>query len=377
MKPLAAILATSIWAAGCTTVGPNYKRPPVTVPDTFRGQAAEEPQPAASLGDAKWWDVFQDEELQALVRAALERNFDLRVAAARVLEAQAQVGITHADELPTVTAGPSVLGQRFPVALFGSTRNVAAIALQGNVSWQLDFWGQLRRATEAARAQLLATEWGRRAVVTTLVSQVASAYFGLRALDLELEISRRTLASRQESLQLTQVREQGGATSLLDVREAEELVYGATAEIATLEREIEQQENFISVLLGSNPAAVVRGRALTEQPHPPDVPAGLPSMLLERRPDIQQAELQLVAANAQIGVARSAYFPQIALTGSGGFESTALTALFTGPSAIWTVALGATQPIFTAGRTRSQVAIAVARTEEASISYQQTIRQAF
>jgi multidrug efflux system outer membrane protein len=213
--------------------------------------------------------------------------------------------------------------------------------------------------------------------MTTLVSQVSSAYFGLRALDLELDISRRTLASRQESLQLAQAREQGGVTSLLDVRQAEQLVYGATGEIATLEREIEQQENFLSVLVGGRPGSIVRGRALTEQPHELEVPAGLPSALLERRPDIQQAEQQLVAANAQIGVARSAYFPNIALTGSGGFESTALASLFTGANIIWSAAASATQPVFTAGRTRSQVALAEARREEAEISYQRTIRQAF
>jgi multidrug efflux system outer membrane protein len=377
MKRLVATVVTSIWAAGCTTSGPNYQRPPVTVPDTFRGQAAEEPQPAASLGDAKWWEVFQDEELQALVRTALERNFDLRMAAARVLEAQAQLGITHADELPTVTAGPSVLGQRFPAALFGSTRNVGAVALQGSASWQLDFWGQLRRATEAARAQLLATEWGRRAVVTTLVSQVADAYFGLRALDLELDVSKRTLETRQESLRLTQVREEGGATSLVDVREAEQLVYTATAEIATLERQIEQQENLIRLLIGDLPAPVTRGRALGDQPHAAEVPPGLSSSLLERRPDIQRAEQQLVAANAQIGVAKAAYFPQISLTGSGGFESAALSALFTGTNTIWSAALAALQPVFEGGRLRSQVELAEARRQEALAAYQQSIQQAF
>jgi multidrug efflux system outer membrane protein len=371
-------LIMSVVVAGCT-VGPNYQRPPAGAPDAFRGETPGQSSDAStpSLGDERWWQVFQDESLQALIRTALEHGYDVRMAAARIIEAQAQLGITRADQFPTISAGVNVLGERPSVALGFPSKNIGAIEVQGSVAWQLDFWGQFRRATEGARAQLLASEWGRRAVVTTLISQVASAYFGLRALDLELEISQRTLASRQESLQLTQVREQGGATSLLDVRQAEQLVFGATAEIATLEREIEQQENFVSVLLGSNPGPVVRGLALTEQPHPPDVPAGLPSTLLERRPDIQQAEQRLVAANAQIGVAKSAYFPQIALTGSGGFESTALTALFIGTNTIWTAAASVTQPVFTAGRTRSQVALAEARREEASISYQQTIRQAF
>jgi multidrug efflux system outer membrane protein len=378
MTRAAALLLMSIIVAGCT-VGPNYKRPPAGTPDAFRGQTPDQSFSAdtSSLGDQRWWQVFQDQSLQVLIRAALEHNDNVRLASARILEAQAQLGITRADQFPAVSAGVDVVGERPAVALGFPAKNIGAIEIQASVAWQLDFWGQFRRATEGARAQLLASEWGRRAVVTTLVSQVASAYFGLRALDLELEISRRTLASRQESLELTQVREQGGATSLLDVRQAEQLVYSATGEIATLEREIEQQENFISVLLGGNPEPVVRGRALTDQPHSPDVPAGLPSALLERRPDIQQAEQQLVAANAQIGVARAAYFPQIALTGSGGFESTALAALFTGTSAVWTTAASLAQPVFTAGRTRSQVAVAEARSVEASISYQQTIRQAF
>jgi multidrug efflux system outer membrane protein len=378
MTRAAALFLMSIVVGGCT-VGPNYHRPPAGAPDAFRGRTPDQRSAGetSSLGDERWWQVFQDESLQALIRDALEHNYNVRMAAARIIEAQAQLGITRADQFPSVSAGVNVLGERPSVALGFPSANIGAIEVQGSVAWQLDFWGQFRRATEAARAQLLASEWGRRAVVTTLVSQVASAYFGLRALDLELEISRRTLASRQESLQLTQVREQGGATSLLDVRQAEQLVYGATTEITTLEREIEQQENFVSALLGGYPGPVARGLALTEQPHPPDVPAGLPSTLLERRPDIQQAEQQLVAANAQIGVAKSAYFPQIALTGSGGFESTALTALFIGTNAIWTAAASVTQPVFTAGRTRSQVALAEARSEEASISYQQTIRQAF
>ena len=371
---LASIVIASLLEPACLT-GPNYQRPPVGAPDAFRnGDAAAS---ATSLADERWSAVFQDEVLQQLIRTALEHNDDVRTAAARILEAQAQLGVTRADQFPTVTAGVSVLGERPSVALGFPARNIGAVEIQGSAAWELDFWGKFRRATESARAQLLAAEWGRRAVMTTLVSQVASSYFGLRALDLELDISRRTLASRRESLQLAQVREQGGATSLLDVRQAEQLVYGATGEIATLERQIAQQENFISVLLGGNPAAVARGRALTDQPHQADVPAGLPSALIERRPDIQRAEQTLVAANAQIGVARAAFFPQIALTGSGGFESTALAALLTGTNVIWTAAAAVTQPIFTAGRTRSQVAVAEARREEAVVGYQQTIRQAF
>jgi multidrug efflux system outer membrane protein len=370
-----AVMVTASLAGQACLVGPNYKRPVADAPDAFRG--AEPAPAAASLADAHWADLFQDPVLQTLIRTALAHNYDVQTAAVRILEAQAQLGVTRADQFPTVTAGVDVLGERPSVALGFPSANIGAVAIQGSAAWELDFWGKFRRATESARAQLLAAEWGRRAVVTTLVSQVASGYFSLRALDLEMDISRRTLASRQESLQLAQARERGGVTSLLDVRQAEQLVYGATGEIATLERQIAQQENFISVLLGGNPGSVARGLALTDQPHQTEVPAGLPSALIERRPDIQRTEQTLVAANAQIGVARAAFFPQIALTGSGGFESTALTTLLTGTNIIWSAAAAATQPVFTAGRTRSQVALATARRDEAVIGYQQTIRQAF
>src|SRR3954469_11532989 len=364
-------------AAGCTA-GRNYERPPVNLPDGFRAPVTAGPSSTASIADAPWWNLFQDEQLQALIRTALEQNYDLRIAAARILEAQAQLGITRADQYPSAAAGASLVDQKSPAAAVGfPTRSVEAFVVQGSAAWQLDFWGRYRRATESARAQLLATDWGRKAVVATLVSEVGEAYFGLRALDLELDVSRRTLESRQESLRLTQIREQGGATSLVDVRQAEQLVYAAAGQIATLERLIDQQENFIRSLLGELPGSVARGRALTEQPHAAAVPSGLPSQLLERRPDVQRAEQQLVAANAQIGVAKAAYFPQIALTGSGGFESGALAGLFSGSTAFWSLALGAVQPVFTAGRLRSQVELAEARRQEAELVYGQTVQQAF
>ena len=371
---LALLVLITIAAGGCV-VGPDYKRPPAVVPDTFRAQTTT-PE-ATSLGDQTWWQVFPDSVLQSLIRDALRQNTDVGLAAARILEAQAQLGITRADQFPQVSAGVNVLGERPAAALGFPSRNIGAVQIQGSVAWELDFWGRYRRATESARATLVASEWARRAVLTTLISQVADAYFGLRALDRELEVAQRTLESRQESLRLTEVREQGGVTSLVDVRQAEQLVYGAGGEIVTLERQIEQQENFISLLLARNPGPIARGLPLTDQPQAADVPAGLPSALVERRPDIQQAEQQLVAANAQIGVARSAYFPQIPLTASGGFESTALAALFAGSNAIWTAAVSATEPVFTAGRRRSQLALAEARREEAAITYQQAIRQSF
>jgi multidrug efflux system outer membrane protein len=252
---------------------------------------------------------------------------------------------------------------------------VGVAQLGGALSWELDFWGKYRRATESARAQIAASEWGRRAIVTSLVSEVASGYFFLRSLDSQLDISQRTLMSREESLRLTQVREQGGATSLVDVRQAEQLVFTASGQIVDLQRRIEQQENALSVLLGRNAGPVERGRSLTDQAHAPEVPEGLPSTLLDRRPDIHQAEQFIVAAYARIGAAKAAYFPTIALTGSGGVASTALSSLFT--AGTWAVGASAVEPIFNAGRTRSQVALAEARRQEAAIEYQQTIQRAF
>jgi multidrug efflux system outer membrane protein len=369
--PIVPIVAVAILSA--CTAGRNYARPTVSIPDGYRGRASEQDAGPSSIADAPWWDLFQDAQLQALIRAALDRNYDLRIAAARILEAQAQLGVIRADEFPTAAAGATVGGQKASAG----AKSVGGMALQGSAAWQLDFWGRYRRASEAARAQLAATEWGRRAIVTTLVSEIADAYFGLRALDLELDVTRRTLGTREESLRLTEVRERGGATSLLDVRQAEQLVYAATGQIASLERLIEQQENFISQLMGELPAGVTRGRPLTDQPHAAAVPAGLPSALLERRPDIQRAEQQLVAANAQVGVAKATYFPQISLTGSGGLESAALSALFSGTNVIWSAALGAVQPVFTGGRLRAQVDLAEARRQEAELIYQQTVQQAF
>jgi multidrug efflux system outer membrane protein len=332
---------------------------------------------SASLGDQKWAEVFQDEQLQDLIRTALQQNYDVRIAAARILEAQAQLGITRADQLPTIAGGAEARNQRSPQSRFLPAFETSANQVNLSLSWELDFWGKLRRATEAARANLLASQWARQAVTTTLVANVATAYFQLRELDLELEISQRTLASRQDSLRLTRLLADRGATSMLDVRQAEQLVYTASEQIPDLERRVEQQENFISILLGKNPAAVPRGRKLTEQPHAPQVPAGLPSSLLERRPDIREAEQQLIAFNARIGVAKAAYFPRITLTAAGGYQSSALTGLFSGPAGLWNFGGSLTQPIFTAGKIRSGVEFAEAQRQEALLVYQQTIQQAF
>ncbi len=289
MRRLVSVSLVMLLFSGCA-VGPNYKRPSADVPGTYRGAAPQEAQqPAAeSLGDQKWWEVFQDPQLQNLIHTALRQNYDVRIAATRILEAHAQVGITRADGLPTISAGAQSFDQRSPRQKFFPAFDTSAHQVDLSLAWDLDFWGKYRRANESARATLLATQWAREAVIGTLVSDVAAAYFQLRELDLQLEISRRTLASRQNSLQLTQVLANGGGTSMLDVRQAEQLVFTAAETIPDLERRIEQEENFISTLLGNNPGPIARGAKLTEQPHAPEVPAGLPSTLLERRPDIRQ-----------------------------------------------------------------------------------------
>jgi outer membrane protein, multidrug efflux system len=378
VRRLITLSLITLFLSGCT-VGPNYKRPSVNVPGAYRGDMPQEPAQAAaeSLGDQKWWEVFQDKQLQDLIHTALQQNYDVRIAATRILQAQAQVGITRADQLPTINAGAQTVDQRSARAKLFPAFETSAHQVDLSLAWELDFWGKYRRATESSRANLLATEWAREAVLTTLVSDVAAAYFQLRELDLELEISRRTLTSRQDSLRITQMLANGGATSMLDVRQAEQLVFTAAETIPDLERRIEQQENFISTLLGNNPGSVARGTKLTEQPHAPEIPAGLPSSLLERRPDIRQAEAQLIAANAQIGVAKADYFPQISLTASSGFQSSALTSLFTGPAGLWSFGGSLTQPIFAGGRIRSNVKFTEARQQEAALVYQQTIQQAF
>lgn len=372
-------LALLLLLAGCM-VGPNYTRPAVNAPAAYRGAVPEisGSENAASLGDEKWWSVFQDEELQRLIRAGLSQNFDVRIAATRILQAQAQVVLTRANEFPNVTAGPSLAGVRSP-SIPGVFPGYSYLAdeLSASVSWNIDFWGRYRRATQAARANLLAARWSQRAVVSTFIENLATAYFQLRELDLQLDIATQTLASRQQSLKLTQTLEQGGATSLVDVRQAEQLVEEAAETIPETERQIAQTEDQISVLIGENPRDIPRGRKLEDEPLPETVPAGIPSRLLERRPDIQQAEQQLIAANAEIGVARAQLFPQISLTGQGGLESIGLGNLFTASNRAWTYTAGLTQPIFNAGSLRANVRLARAQQQQYLLTYEQTIQTAF
>ena len=398
MKKLATILMLISLGTGCT-VGPNYKRPTVDVPGGFRGAApsadgapsgiqsgekkpeqstAQPSQSAASsIGDEKWWEVFQDPQLQELIRTALKNNYDVNIAAARILKAQAQLGITRADQLPTLSAGAAAVNADIPQTKLTPNTDTSFNVAAASFNWQLDFWGKYRRATEAARANLVATRWAKEYVVSTLVSDVAASYFQLRALDLQLEISRRTLAARKESLKLTQILVSGGAINMLDQRQAEQLVAAAAESIPDLERRIQQQENYISTLLGNNPSPIARGLPLIEQPHPPGVPVGIPSSLLERRPDIREAEERLVAANAQIGVAKAAYYPNIALTGNAGYASSALTSLFTGPAGWWAFGGTLMQPIFTGNRIKSGVRYSEAQKQEFLLVYQKTIQEAF
>jgi NodT family efflux transporter outer membrane factor (OMF) lipoprotein len=380
---IAAVLAAGLLSS--CTVGPNYVRPTVTAPANFRAPEPLPPAQASSLADLKWFEVFRDEQLQQLVRTALAQNYDLRDAVARVAEARANLGITRSNQLPQVNASGDLEitrlsrdGQTPLPASFlpEQNRNWGQAAL-GLLSFEVDLWGRLRRATEAARANLLNADENRKAVITTLVSDVAGDYFNLLQLDYELEISKNTLETRRDSLRLVEQRQDGGVATLLDLRQAEQLVSSAAETIPGLQQQIEQTENQISLLLGKNPDGVVRGRKFMEQEVPPEVPAGLPSALLDRRPDIRAAEQALIAANANIGVAKAAYFPQLSLSGLLGGQSTQLSSLFSGPNSVWSFVPQVTQPIFAGGRLKSNVRLAQAERDSALVQYEKTIQTAF
>ena len=372
-----ALLLSALVLAGCS-VGPDYKRPELPIPNEFRGRAPDAPAGAESLGDVAWWQIFQDEALQSLIRTSLAENYDLRIATSRILDARARVTFNRSFQFPDLSASASapytyVPGDRVP----NQFRETFAPLGTFDMFWEIDFWGRFRRATEAARADLLASESARRFVMTTLVSDVATAYFQLRELDLELEISRRTLASRENSLRLVKLRQQGAVASMMDVRQAEVLLYTAAETVPDIERRIEQTENQISILLGRNPDAVPRGRPLLQQLALPAIPAGLPSSLLERRPDVQQAESQLAAATARIGVAKSDYFPRVILTGAAGAGGIKIDGSWFGPQGLLAIAPQVTLPIFNSGRVGAGVDSASAQAQQALISYQQTVQQAF
>jgi multidrug efflux system outer membrane protein len=359
--------------------------PTVPAPVSLDRSAPVAAPPAGpqSLADAKWFEVFKDEKLQELIREALANNYDLREAVARINLARAELGITRSEQFPTIAGGADMVTERrsrdgavsIPEPI-KQTRTFGSVLLNF-LTYEIDIWGRLRKATAAARADLLASEEARQAIITTLVSDIATSYFNLRELDFELGIAKRTLASRQESLRIIRLRQESGVSNMLEVRQAEELVYSATEVIPALEQSIEQQENFISFLIGKNPQPILRGRELTEQEMPPDVPAGLPSDLIARRPDIRSIEQELVAANLRIEVAKKAYFPRISLTGFLGFESSQLTELFSKPSAIWGILPQVAQPIFTGGRIKSNIRFTQAQREFLVANYEKTIQGAF
>jgi NodT family efflux transporter outer membrane factor (OMF) lipoprotein len=366
-------------------LGQKYQRPIVEKPVDYRGREPGAPTPpsADTLADVKWFVVFNDPKLQELIREALANNYDLRVAVTRIDTARASLGITRSDQFPQVGSGADFTTEgrsrngvtRIPEPI-QRDRSFGSVFLN-LLSFEIDIWGRLRKATAAARSDLLSTEEARKAVLTTLVSDVATAYFNLRELDFELEIAKRTLVSRQASLRIISLRQRNGVSNLLELRQAEQLVYSAAEVIPAVEQASEQQENFISVLIGKNPRSIERGLSLTEQQLPPSIPAGLPSDLIARRPDILAAEQQLIAANARIGVAKAAYFPRISLTSFLGSESNALSTLFNPSRAIWNVLPEVSQPIFTAGRLKSNVRFSQAERDFFLVNYERTIQTAF
>ncbi len=369
-------LLSAIVFVGCA-VGPNYQRPPVNAPAGFRGEALVATN---SFADLPWWDVFQDESLRELVRRALTNNYDLRIAVTRVEQARAQAAEARAGFFPQVNYA----------ALAGAGRNVgagnvpapggasgAALAVDVNASWEIDLWGRIRRLTESARAQYFASEEARRDVMASLVAEVAQDYFQLLALDRELEIAKNTTNSFGDSLRIFTQRLQGGVASKLETSSAAALLASAAATIPQVEQRIVQQENQLDVLLGRNPAGVARGQSMLDGQLPPEVPAGLPSALLERRPDIREAEQQLRSANAQVGVAFANFFPQLNLTGLLGQVSPELSLLTSGGANAWSVGAGLVGPIFQGGLLKGQYAQARAARDQSVLQYQAAVLNAF
>lgn len=375
--------------SGCT-VGPKYHKPDVPVPPAFHGGAGVNSTPAqakataASLGAEKWSTVFRDPVLQGLITEALANNYDLKIAAERVLEAQDQLGITHAQQLPSLNGGGSYNAIGLPSDLSkilgsnGERKNLYSGGFNLAAAWNLDFWGYYRKQTEAARDQLLATAWAQRMTVNSLIESVASSYFALRTLDAELAITQKTVISRRASLKLTEDLEQGGAATLQDVRESQESLYQATAQIPDLERQVAQQEDALSTLLGRDPGPILRGSlSQVNWPAPEQVPAGIPLQLLERRPDIAAAEAQLRAANANIGVARARFFPQLSITATGSTSSNQFKHVLDANNILWEVTGSLTQNIFDGGALRNNLRLTKAEEQEQVYTYAQTVQKAF
>jgi multidrug efflux system outer membrane protein len=374
---LAAGLLAAALSTACT-MGPNYHKPAVQIPAAYPGQTTKPQAQAlpASFANLPWWQAFNDPQLQKLIRMALEQNYDLQLATERINGARAQLGLARSDQFPQGRVSGGFNGEKS--AQLASTSNF--LSLTSDVAFQLDFFGQLRRATEAARAQLLATEEARRTVVLTLVSDIASNYFQLLDLDFQLQITQETIKAQTESVKLTTLLLDKGAGSKLDVLQAQQVLDTANTQIPVLERQIGLVQDAMSLLIGSYPQPVPRGRPLLEQPLAPEVPPGMPSELLERRPDIRQAEQQLIAANAEIGVAKAQFFPQISLTGSGGGvlgRSSLFSGVMNSQTTIWGYGLNLAQPVFDGGHLRSNLRLAESQRQQALISYKQAIQRAF
>jgi outer membrane protein, multidrug efflux system len=370
------ILATGFLCA--CAVGPNYHKPAVQVPTSYRGASPETQSQVASYADLPWWQVFQDSALQELIRTALKKNYDLQLATERINAARAQLTVTRADQLPQIDASGVATDGRFFSGGFPAKTRYSTYA--ADAVFQLDFFGKLRRATEAVRAQLLSTEYAQKTEILTLVSDVATDYFALLALDLELQITLDTVKTQQDAVKLTNLRLEHGVATKLDVLQAQQVLDTANAQIPDLERRIGQLEDALSILLGDYPHEVTRGHPLIEQPIPPEVPAGLSSSLLARRPDILEAEQNLIAANAEIGVAKAAFFPQISLTGSGGGaagRTTVFSTLINSNTGTWSYGAQLSQPIFEGGRLRGNLRAAQSQQRQRLIAYKQAIQGAF
>jgi len=389
LQRIHSVAALSVLAsvlAGCN-VGPKYKQPAYPTPPALRGadEAAVTSAAQSSIADQQWAQVFREPELQDLIRKALANNFDLRIAAQRIIEQQAQVKITRAGQFPTLSIGGTGLGVESPSLnnLGGTGSNATSLSplAEGdfslNAAWTPDFWGLYRKQTDAARDQLLAQVWAQRAVRMTLIQQVVTTYVEIRALDRQLEITKQTLKARQDSVNLTRTLEEGGAAPLSDLRQAEQLLYTATSQVPQLEQQIQTQENAMSLLLGANPGPIAHSDPNALTPPPQDLPTGLPTELLTRRPDIQQAEATLKAANANVGVARAQFFPQLTLSASAGVGSNTFGSIFTtGARTIYGIG-SLSQPIFEGGKLRGQLNLAKSTQEEMVITYQKTIAGAF
>lgn len=419
-----AIVVTLLALSGCK-VGPNYQRPQLDVPGGYRGVAPEAapdktaapspmetvptaavqqpgappaPQPTTSselapeaanqqppaaqaqggqpgqaFGDMDWSAVFQDGALQELIKEALANNYDIRVAATRVLQANANLGIVRANQFPTLDGFGSIANQR-SLQLPG---NPTFGTLGLNFNYLVDFWGQYRRATESARALLLSTQFGKEVVQISLINSVATNYYQLLQFDDQLEYSKKTVEADHEILKLNQIKFHGGEAAITDVYQAQVILQQAEAGVITYQQFAEQTENNLSILLGRNPGPIKRGLNIAAQPHTPEVPAGLPSDLIRRRPDVRQAEQNLVAANANVGVAKALFFPQFSITGQFGVQTNALNSFLDGPGTFWAVAGSAVQPIFQGGRIRSNYRLAWAQRDQAELQYKQIVQRAF